>query len=1206
MKSDRVRNFPPRGPRKNPPPKPIPYQLHKGYKETGLLKTTGPPTSPPEPGKKPEPAPRKISSPGQKNTTVHCSVPQRPIKGYVKINNGNDEDPLSGPQGKAVESRPRLDTPQSPPDPDMVANGVRSPPVPPMRVGVAAPGKMPAELHGRRNASGPQPMPRPTGKERARKKEEEEEKMEEEDEEEWKKLYFEAYGHTQERKEEEDGEMYATVMDAPRRIVSPGSSHSVTPPIPLPRSPPTIPAPSEDYSVTTHVVIQVRGNLPPKPTPVDSYSVLDRPDKPNRVLSPPDPDAAPMYSSLEVEGSPPPPPIPPRGVAKDGPEEGYSHLEFSGVAQTDQDIVREHYEMSEGYGGEGGKKEAESSDLCMYETVSPQDSEDSHAHEASSLTRSAPPEGTGTKMDGEPPRVIARQASQKNKERKRLQASRDRSSMEAYHNEPNGTVEGVGHVIGVVKLAPAPPPKRWKKPKSEPFEGQEVETRPRAGEDRGEMPVEDFYSIPPDAEALVSQGEDGMGTIVLEPTDDKTLEEAGYQTWRTFSPAEDDTSFEGSSEQQQLEGGMQKEVNGRESRSSLMSECLAELQNLHSSSPLALVSIDRLRLEKEREELERGRGGDQERGSEGADTRGAKPARQWTSSYENQDMQLGTDSEQWSNGRGRGGWRGRPFSGEGGGERDEQREEEDLSQYDLQTVQHPALVPDSQGYCEVELQLSPTGLAHEAEAKMHVVAVEGAVPVDDLTNYDLQTVLHPQVLTSTQGYSYCDIGISGPGDWKPVPSKREIPTAASCNETTPPSLSFPGTSIGYTEIDIPSPTTGRPPPTPPSDRQPPTPKPRKGRLNSRDDSISNETILDALHEIGPQEDQAKNVEANGDQPEGFPGRQDGDVPGMDLSEGNAVYAKVMDIKSRKHTAKKKTASPKPSPKMNRKGAGTNGEKASPKVTKKPRGPPRRQPPPPPPPGMAPVVPPSGMAHGPPPPTSSSSSSPTGEEKARSKAEMIKELEQSLPSLPLQQRSPACKGVHAIASDLTSFPGLADKGKPLGSPKLPNRGPAPPSPPQPQPEPGSPLQKKSIFSRVKSHSLRNHKAECTGTTSPLADEMGFEKSMERSQRVERKTESSPKPRWKLRFRRTNSNGTTNDTENNDGGGKNERKRRNREDKLPDVPDDPRTMSLPAAARQKGLTGVHKHEGMDLEEEEDEFGIYSVVGGGSSPQVKKVSC
>ena len=168
------------------------------------------------------------------------------------------------------------------------------------------------------------------------------------------------------------------------------------------------------------------------------------------------------------------------------------------------------------------------------------------------------------------------------------------------------------------------------------------------------------------------------------------------------------------------------------------------------------------------------------------------------------------------------------------------------------------------------------------------------------------------------------------------------------------------------------------------------------------------------------------------------------------------------------------------------------------------------------------------------------------------------------------------------------------------------GPAPPSPPQPQPEPGSPLQKKSILSRVKSHSLRNHKAEHTGTTSPLADEMGFEKSMERSQRVERKTESSPKPRWKLRFRRTNSNGTTNDTENNDGGGKNERKRRNREDKLPDVPDDARTMSLPVAARQKGLTGVHRHEGMDLEEEEDEFGIYSVVGGGSSPQVKKVSC
>lgn len=1144
----------------------------------------------------------------------------------MKINNGNDEDPLSSPQGKVVESRPRLDTPQSPPDPDVVANGMRSPPIPPLRVGAAAPGKMPAELNGRRNAQGPQPMPRPTGKERVRKKEEEEEKAVEEDEEEWKELYSEAYGHTQEGKEEEDGEMYATVVDAPRRIVSPGSSQpssvSVTPPIPLPRSPPTVPAPSEDYSVTTHVVIQVRGNLPPKPTSVDSYSVLDRPDKPNRVLSPPDPDGAPMYSSLKVEGSPPPPPLPPRGVGKDGPEEGYSHLEFSGAAETDQDIVREHYEMSDGFGGEGCKKEAESLDLCMYETVSPQDSEESHAHEASSLTRSAPPEGTGTKMDGEPPRVIARRASQKNKEQKSLQASRDRSSMEVYYDEPNGTVEGVGHVIGVVKLAPAPPPKRWKKPKSEPFEGQEAMTRPWAGEDRAEMSVEDFYSIPPDAEAPDSQGEDGMGTMALEPTDDKTLEEAGYQTWRTFSPAENDTSFEGYSEQQQLEGGMQEEVNGRESRSSLMSECLAELQNLHSSSPLALVSIDRLRLEKEqkeREEPERGRGGSQERGSEGADTRGVKSARQWTSSYENQDLQLGTDSEQWNKELGEskgcgggGGWRGRAFGGEGGGEWDEQREEEDLSQYDLQTVQHPALVPDSQGYCEVELQLSPTGLAHEAEAKMHVVAVEGAVPVDDLTNYDLQTVLHPQVLTSAQGYSYCDIGISSPGDWKPVPSKREIPVAASSNETTPPqamtthpSSSFPAPSIGYTEIDIHSPTTGRPPPTPPSDRRPPTPKPRKGRLHSRDDSISSETILDALHEIGPQEEQAKNMEGNGDQPEGFPGRQDGDVPGMDLSEGNAVYAKVMDIKSRKHTAKKKTASPKPSPKMNRKGAGTNGERASPKVTKKPRGPPRRQPPPPPPPGMAPVVPPSCMAHGPPLPTSSSS--PMGEEKARSRAEMMKELEQSLPSLPLQQRSPAHMGVHAIASDLTSpVPGPADKGKPPCSPKLPNRGPAPPSPPQPQPEPGSPLQKRSIFSRVKSHSLRNHKAERNGTTSPLADEMGFEKSMERSQRVERKTESSLKSRLKLRFRRTNSNGTTNDAENNDGGGKNERKRRNREDKLPDVPDDAKTMSLPPAARQKGLTGVHRHEGMDLEEEEDEFGIYSVVGGGSSPQVKKVSC
>ena len=500
--------------------------------------------------------------------------------------------------------------------------------------------------------------------------------------------------------------------------------------------------------------------------------------------------------------------------------------------------------------------------------------------------------------------------------------------------------------------------------------------------------------------------------------------------------------------------------------------------------------------------------------------------------------------------------------------------------------------------------------------------------VEDLSNYDLQTVIHPPVTTNAQGYSYCDVGFCDGSPAVAWSGNGGSATSAPADR-----------AIGYSEIDVMSPTTGAPPPPPPphppSQRpllKPPAPetapKPRKKK------SENDEVLVDeGLPRLPP----------TADRPELPWPPVAGEEIDDNLSDDDSLYARVSDVKTQNSATSSggcKIDSPpsQPSPKPKRKkklGSSDVGRTQSPKMKRK--APPRRRPPPPPrPPGAkipgsvplppsnsspnrSPTTPPSA------PPCSKITSSPSHKERR---------FEQSLPpipsSQPLSRSSPSHRPAlddlaTTLATTLQQHRQQQQQHQQACSPKLPQRkGPLPPSPVTKGggSDPPSPLQKRGIFNRVKSSSLKTRKSDnhhSTTTHSPLATD-----------------EYSPKSGWKnvFRFRRgSGTNAAANNAESSNeggmspdepgssltplgassGGGRESRRRRNQEDKLPEVPKASKSLSLPSPSQQVGGASVaattrggggggggrggfhlHPYDGEEEEEEEEvDDDLYSVV-------------
>ena len=351
VKPDHVKKLPVPRPRSKPPPKPLPYNVHREISR-----------------QKPSPAPRKTS--GQASATTHAVIPGSPIRGYVEIKNGGDnENSVPDPHAQitpkplrsqlAIDSRPRLNTPHISPDPDTVLNGAtRTPLVPQVRGGVAAPSRTHTAVATEINSGASSPSSpeggQPSSGDRGGSHTSRESTNSPKDGGGGgggggggvggRGLYEAAFGDFWDKSGEDadEGDMYSTIVDVPRGVLTPTPpqrtptprSSSLTPPVPLPRSPPVTapvptatsppPSPAEEYSVTIHVVERQKLAAKPKPTPVDSYSMLKRPDQPSKPFHltsvTPDPsssDVGKMYSSLEVNESSqtPPLPLPPKPVS---------------------------------------------------------------------------------------------------------------------------------------------------------------------------------------------------------------------------------------------------------------------------------------------------------------------------------------------------------------------------------------------------------------------------------------------------------------------------------------------------------------------------------------------------------------------------------------------------------------------------------------------------------------------------------------------------------------------------------------------------------------------------------------------------------------------------------------------------------------------------------------------------------------------------
>ena len=317
-KSERIKNLPVPRPRNAPPPlKPLPYNVHRS-----------------EMAKKPDPAPRKVTRQGNgipSSVTNH----QTTTGSHETTNSGSEETspprpthprakfPKPSPsrlRSTGITSRPRLDTPVTPPNLNTVPqNGVSSPPVPAVRGGTAAtppptrPRHFPPEnkkssiaVNGRGKMP-LSPVPRDQqgsgGSGQASVQ-----------------VYSEALdeGSVSEKAvDDEENELYSTISDSPRCVRTPTPSKtppsgSMTPPLPPPHSshtssPTIVSSPGSEYSVTSHTAAAKNSgtkiNSPlavPNPTPPDTYSMLARPDQPNKPFN--QVTSGEMYSSLELDG----------------------------------------------------------------------------------------------------------------------------------------------------------------------------------------------------------------------------------------------------------------------------------------------------------------------------------------------------------------------------------------------------------------------------------------------------------------------------------------------------------------------------------------------------------------------------------------------------------------------------------------------------------------------------------------------------------------------------------------------------------------------------------------------------------------------------------------------------------------------------------------------------------------------------------------
>jgi hypothetical protein len=315
-KSDRLKNLPVARPRKAPP-KPVPYNVHRA-----------------EVTKKPDPVPRKVSRQGNGVPETNLPTDTR----CIEVSNGSgshvgESSPPRLPQPRkqiskqsppevelgGIASRPRLDTPVAPPDPEVAPrNEVLPPPLPPARARVPAPlpsRPRPSPPEKKRpgaevSASGKPPLPPIQSDVRNGAGE---------------TSMPEAYsgsGPTNQTVDDTESDLYSTINDGPRNIraatpqqTTPPTplSRSQTPPVPLPRSShPTSPVPpsattppSSEYGVTSHSVTTKAHSplLVPDPTPPDTYSMLARPDQPAKSLNPaPSGGGRQTYSSLELDG----------------------------------------------------------------------------------------------------------------------------------------------------------------------------------------------------------------------------------------------------------------------------------------------------------------------------------------------------------------------------------------------------------------------------------------------------------------------------------------------------------------------------------------------------------------------------------------------------------------------------------------------------------------------------------------------------------------------------------------------------------------------------------------------------------------------------------------------------------------------------------------------------------------------------------------
>ena len=849
------------------------------------------------------------------------------------------------------------------------------------------------------------------------------------------------------------------------------------------------------------------------------------------------------------------------------------------MPSTGAHTVAEHYEMNtspvEGVDLTRIRCATNPDTMGIYEEIYPQDEGMPHTkqlHCPLSSTRSVPLEEkraqNGSRVK---PKVVPRQLSEKSLE------SRDhsRTGRESERVAGEGGEGGEGTVVGVVKLAPAPSPRTWKKQKK--LENGSPRRRVDSSQCAfGEDPDptvedEDLYTIPPDAEHTPEPSLSIQEMV--EAVETRQLESASW----------DVSAGEGVSEGGALTVSMNGSMalpdeveDGRESSSSFLRDCLNEFAK-KSSELHVMVDIDQIKGDRNGGRMDE-KGGEEEGVVEGH-TEDGKICRH---SYENQEIvDQNKDRSQQSSVVAEhyevnavdhvGGATG---SGEAGG-----ATVEDPQQYSLETVRRQHVELDAQGYCKVEVSGNDgliLSLVEDVLNQFDNTTLSDLPPLsqdDDITNYDMKTVEHPPVTTNAQGYSYCEVGLLGPSGV----------TSASAGI-----IQDPGNT--YEE-----------PPEVPAVRPPQEQAGRGQRLPEK-----------APKPLRQKRDASNDAACSMAQSRA--GAEGGAETREELSDNDSLYARVMDIKAKKDAGKRLNSpkqSPKPSPKPKRKKPAPPGGGG--KVKRKGQGP-RRRPPPPPPPGAkvpnSAPLPPSTFDAPPTPPLSAPCL-----KKFSTQSEGEHRFEQTLPPFPSHQSSNPGSPLHqrAQAADdplTSSLPPLPPS---VGSPRLPGRkGPLPPSPTAGSSDPPSPIHRRGLLNRIKSSSLKSRKPEnhSPTTVSPLlTDDVG------------RVGDQSPKIGWKnkFRFRRGSGNSASAmegcasagyseeygaEASNGGGAGQGEwRRRRNQEDKLPEVPQAVKSQSLPSPARKVG-SGIHLHP-YEGEEEEVDDGLYSVVNKTQPPVQPPVS-